>query len=117
MKSENFSQSLHIPGSYFLRKKEFLLQKNGSIKEQSLKMYIYEMRLKNWIERINEMSKIWEKNSKANVLHIFAFAFQIVSDNLQGKPKWSQKSAHNVSRIPLTNVENKSKWRRLMSSK
>ena len=37
MNLENFSQSLHIPGNYFLGKKEFLLQKNSSIKDQSLK--------------------------------------------------------------------------------
>ena len=77
MNSENFSQSLHIP-------EEFLLQKNGSIKEQSLKMsiliqfkkiYIFEMKMKNWIEWTNKMSKLSEKKSNANVLQIFAFDF------------------------------------------
>ena len=45
--------------SYFLKKKEFLLQKNSSIQEQSLKISIlvqfqkkkfFEMKMKNWIE-------------------------------------------------------------------
>ena len=45
------------------------------------------MKMKNWIEWTNEMSKILEKNLNANVLQIFAFAFHIVSDNVEGKPK------------------------------
>jgi len=43
-----------------------------------------------------------EKNLNANVLQIFAFSFRIVSHNVKGKPKWSRKSSHNMSRIPFT---------------
>ena len=42
------------------------------------------------------------KNLYANVLQIFAFAYHIVSNNVEGKPKRSRKSSHNVSGIPLT---------------
>ena len=55
MNLENFSQSLHIPGSYFLIKKEFLLQKSSSIIEQSLKCQF-----------LSDLKKIyfWNKNEK-----------------------------------------------------
>ena len=42
------------------------------------------------------------KSSNANVLQIFAFAVHIVSHNVEDKPKWTRKSSHNVSGIPLT---------------
>ena len=65
------------------------------------------MEIKNCVELNNEMSKIWEKIPTRTVLQIFAFAFHIVSNNVKSKHKWSWKSPHNV--------ENKSKWRRLLS--
>ena len=42
------------------------------------------------------------KYSNANVLQVFAFAFHIVGHNVEDKPKWTRKSSHNVSGIPLT---------------
>ena len=42
------------------------------------------------------------QSSNANVLQNFAFAAHIVSHNAEDKPKWSLKSFHNVSGIPLT---------------
>ena len=42
------------------------------------------------------------KNSNANVLQIFAFAFHIVGHNVEDKPKWTWKSSHIVNGIPLT---------------
>ena len=48
--------------------------------------------MKNWIEWIKEISKIWVKNSNTDVLQIFANCEQIVSDKVEanlnevGKP-------------------------------
>ena len=53
-----------------------------------------------WMDYKN--GQILRKNSNANVLQIFAFAFHIVGHNVEDKPKWTQKSSHNVSGYLLT---------------
>ena len=57
MNSENFSQSVHIPGGYFLKKKKFLLQENISIKEQLLKVSIL-------VRFEKKKSYFWNENEK-----------------------------------------------------
>ena len=81
MNSEKFSQSLHIP-------KEFLLQKNSSIKKNSITTSIL-VRLKKKLYFWNENEKLYwmgQKNVQnlriilnVNVLQMFAFDSYIVS--------------------------------------
>jgi len=111
MNSEKFSQSLHIS-------KEFLLQKKNSIKKYSIttsilvhfqKNLYFEMRMKNWIEWINKISKIWEKirtQTYFKFLHIVSRLWADCERQSLGKSKWSRKTSHNVG--------NKSKRRRLL---
>ena len=44
----------------------------------------------------------FRKNLKANVLQIFAFAFHILGDNIEDKPRWTGKSSHIGTGVPLT---------------
>ena len=65
------------------------------------KLYFWNENKKlDWMNQWNVKNLI--KILKANVMQFFAFAFHIVSNNVEGKPKWSRKSHHNVSGIPLT---------------
>ena len=109
--SENFSQSPHIPGSYYLRKKEFLIQENSSIKEQSLKMSIlvqFQTKLIflkwKWKTGLNGSIKCpkFEKKFKRERTANFYFCPSNVSHNLGWKNQMKEKYLHFVTRIPLT---------------
>ena len=41
------------------------------------------MKMKNWKKWTNKIFKIWKKNLNANVLQIFAYCEQIVSDKVE----------------------------------
>ena len=63
------------------------------------------MRMKNWIEWINKISKIWEKirtRTYFKFLHIVSRLWADCERQSRGKSKWSRKTSHNVSGIPLT---------------
>jgi len=101
-------------GKYFSRKKEFFRKENSSLEKTSWKrqfwsdfkkIYIFEMRMKNWIEWTNKISKIWEKiwtRTYFKFLHIVSRLWEDCEWQSRGKSKWSWKTSHNVSGIQLT---------------
>ena len=61
--------------------------------------------MKNWIEWTNKISKIWEKirtRTYFKFLHIVSRLWADCERQSRGKSKWSRKTSHNVSGIPLT---------------
>ena len=97
--------------------------KNSSIKKHSIKcqfwsdfkkIYIFEMKMKNWIEWTNKISKIWEKirtRMYFKFLHIVSRLWEDCERQSRGKSKWSRKTSHNVAGMwRLCEL----KWRRLL---
>ena len=104
MNLENFWQ-------LFSKKEGIPPQKYSPIKEQSIKMSIlvqFKKKIYFWYENektgLNGQIK-YPKFGGKKICFCLPYCH-----NVEGKPKWSQKSSHNVSGH---NVENKSKWRRL----